>query len=79
MTGEAERQGEEALRNGDWEAARAAFAQALADGETAGALDGMARARWWLADVTGAVGYRTRAFAAFRRAGDLTAAARVAW
>jgi DNA-binding CsgD family transcriptional regulator len=79
MATEAEGRGYEALRTGDWERARSEFAAALTEAETAGALDGLARALWWLADVDGAVGYRSRAFAAFRRRGEVDAAARTAW
>ncbi|HSI92021.1 MAG TPA: LuxR C-terminal-related transcriptional regulator [Jiangellaceae bacterium] len=68
-----------ALAQGSWEQARTAFEAALAETETPAALDGMARALWWLADVEAAVGYRARAFRAFRIAGDAQTAARIAF
>jgi DNA-binding CsgD family transcriptional regulator len=67
-------EGWEALRDGRWEDARQAF-----DGiDSATALDGLARARWWLSDVPGAVEAWERAYAAYRRDDDDDAAARVA-
>jgi len=70
--------GDEALKAGDWEAARAAFEPALAAGETPEALDGLGQALWWLGDVDGAIASRERAYAAFRRSGDRRRAARIA-
>ena len=40
----------------------------LAHQETAAALDGLARARWWLSDIPGAIEAWERAFIAYRRA-----------
>ena len=40
----------------------------LAHQETASALDGLARARWWLSDIPGAIEAWERALAAYRRA-----------
>ena len=57
-----------ALRAADWEAARAAMEAELAHQETAAALDGLARARWWLSDIPGAIEAWERAFIAYRRA-----------
>jgi hypothetical protein len=79
VASEAERRGEDALRTGDWKSARSELGRALASAETPAALDGMARALWWLADVEAAVAYRARAFTAYRRAEDLDTAARIAW
>lgn len=42
------------------------------------ALDGLGRALWWLRDPRGAVVHRERAYAGFRRTGDLHRAARIA-
>jgi DNA-binding CsgD family transcriptional regulator len=70
--------GHAALAAGDWEAARAAFEEATAETDAAEALDGLARSLWWLRDERGAVVHRERAYAAFRRDGDLARAARVA-
>jgi DNA-binding CsgD family transcriptional regulator len=70
--------GWDALRSADWAAARAAFEGALADGETAAALDGLARARWWLSDIPGAIEAWERAYTTYRRAGEDGPAAQVA-
>ena len=61
--------GWDALRSADWPAARAAFESELADTETAAALDGLARARWWLSDIPGAIEAWGRAYTAYRKAG----------
>jgi DNA-binding NarL/FixJ family response regulator len=70
--------GHEALASGDWEEARQAFADSLAAAESPEALDGLGRALWWLRDEHGAVVHRERAYAGFRRDGDLARAARIA-
>jgi DNA-binding CsgD family transcriptional regulator len=57
---------ERALLAGDWENARAAFEQALADTETPGAHDGLGRALWWLGDPDGAIEHRERAFVLYK-------------
>jgi hypothetical protein len=67
-----------ALRAANWEEARAAFEAELAGQETAAALDGLARARWWLSDIPGAVEAWERAYTAYRRAGLDEPAAHVA-
>jgi DNA-binding CsgD family transcriptional regulator len=70
--------GWESLRAGEWEQAKAAFEAALAERETPAALDGLARSRWWLSDVAGAVEAWERAYTAYRRDGEDDAAARAA-
>jgi DNA-binding CsgD family transcriptional regulator len=70
--------GHEALASGDWENARQAFADSLAVAESPEALDGLGRALWWLRDERGAVVERERAYAGFRRDGELARAARIA-
>src|SRR5262245_33570711 len=70
--------GYEALASGDWAAARDAFQESLDDTESVEALDGLGRALWWLRDSQGAVVHRERAYASFRRDGELARAARVA-
>ena len=72
------RLGEEALAAGAWEAARDAFAAAVAADPTAEALDGLGRTLWWLGDVDGAIDHRERAYASLRERGDAEAAARIA-
>jgi DNA-binding NarL/FixJ family response regulator len=70
--------GHEALAAGNWEDARDAFEDALAAGDSPEALDGLGRALWWLRDERGAVVHRERAYAGFRRDGELARAARIA-
>lgn len=70
--------GYEALASGDWEAARDAFQDALDSTDSAEALDGLGRALWWLRDERGAIVHRERAYAGYRRDGELARAARVA-
>jgi DNA-binding NarL/FixJ family response regulator len=70
--------GYEALASGDWAGARDAFQAAFDATGSAEALDGLGRALWWLRDERGAVVHRERAYAGFRRDGELSRAARVA-
>jgi DNA-binding NarL/FixJ family response regulator len=70
--------GYEALAAGHWEQARDAFAAAVDVTDAPDALDGLSRALWWLRDGRGAVVIRERAYAGFRRDGELARAARVA-
>jgi DNA-binding NarL/FixJ family response regulator len=70
--------GWEALRSGDWDRARVAFESALAERDAASALDGLARARWWLSDVPGAIQAWEGAYRGYRREGDDASAARTA-
>ena len=85
MTAEAEgleidaRDGFKALARADWEGARGALLSALEAGdESPEVLDALGRALWWLRDAEGAVVQRERAYAGFRRAGELARAARIA-
>jgi DNA-binding CsgD family transcriptional regulator len=71
-------EGYEALASGDWQRARAAFESAVSSGDSPDALDGLGRALWWLRDAEGAVVNRERAYAGFRRDGELARAARIA-
>jgi DNA-binding CsgD family transcriptional regulator/predicted negative regulator of RcsB-dependent stress response len=71
-------EGYEALATGDWDGARAAFEAALETSESPEALDGLGRALWWLREGRDAVVHRERAYAAFRREGELARAARIA-
>jgi DNA-binding CsgD family transcriptional regulator/tetratricopeptide (TPR) repeat protein len=70
--------GHAALEAGDWSAAREAFAEALRESETAGASFGLAAALWWLGESQASVDASTRAYALFRRAGDVEGAVRSA-
>ncbi len=67
-----------ALVVGDWEGARKAFEEIVAISDDPDALDGLGRALWWLRDPRGAVVCRERAYAGFRRRGELARAARIA-
>lgn len=72
-------EGFEALARADWAAARAAFEATLEAGdESPEVLDGLGRALWWLRDAEGAVVHRERAYAGFRRDGELARSARIA-
>lgn len=70
--------GELALRRGAWEQARTAFEAALAEGESADAFDGLARALWWLDRPAEAIDARVRAYALLRGAGQVARAVRIA-
>jgi DNA-binding CsgD family transcriptional regulator len=70
--------GYEALATGDWARARDTFATAVAATDAAEALDGLGRALWWLREEREAIVQRERAYAGFRRDGELARAARVA-
>ena len=70
--------GYEALASGDWQGARDAFEEAVASADTPEALDGLGRALWWLREEREAVVNRERAYAGFRRDGELARAARIA-
>jgi DNA-binding CsgD family transcriptional regulator len=70
--------GHQALASGDWSAARDAFERALASDDSPEALDGLGRALWWLREGRDAVVQRERAYAGFRRDGELARAARIA-
>lgn len=70
--------GAAALLVGDWEQARDAFLSVAAVSDDPESLDGLGRALWWLREPRSAVVYRERAYAGFRREGDLARAARIA-
>ncbi len=70
--------GHEALASGNWDEARGAFQEAVELTDSPEALDGLGRALWWLREERGAVVHRERAYAGFRRDGELARAARIA-
>ena len=70
--------GYESLAAGDWSGARDGFTRALEATESPEALDGLGRALWWLREEHDAIVNRERAYAGFRRDGDLARAARIA-
>ena len=67
-----------ALRQGQWERARADFEAAVTEQESAEALEGLAEAAWWLEDASEVLSARQRAYRLFRRRGDDVGAGRVA-
>ncbi len=67
-------EGRAALERGDWASARAAFEATLAEEESPDALFGLSDALWWLGETDGAVRCAGRAYAGFRRRGDLVQA-----
>jgi DNA-binding CsgD family transcriptional regulator len=69
------RDGWVALAAADWEAARASFEAALAEAETAEALDGLSQALHFQAEYDAAIEVKERAFAAYRRDGRAADAA----
>jgi DNA-binding NarL/FixJ family response regulator len=72
------REGRAAFARSDWQAARGHFERAV-DAEPSGeALDRLGQAVWWLGEEDAAIELRTKAFAAYRRGGDVDAAANVA-
>jgi hypothetical protein len=68
----------EALAAADWETARRLFSDALAQDETPEALEGLARASFFLNDGAAALEARERAYSSYRAAGRTIDAARVA-
>jgi DNA-binding CsgD family transcriptional regulator len=72
--------GREALAQARWDEARAAFDEALGEGISADALDGLGRSLWWMRRIPEGIDARTRAYAEFRRAGrDERAAIIAVW
>ncbi len=63
--------GSAALAAGRWGDARTAFEAALAHGPNAEALDGLGEVLWWLGDPRRSLECRERAYAQFRRTGDV--------
>jgi ATP/maltotriose-dependent transcriptional regulator MalT len=72
------KEGWEAMERGDWQSARQAFEAVLADGESAGAREGLGQALWFLGEVAEGIASRERAFEEYLRAGHCNDAARVA-
>ena len=70
--------GQRALDEARWDAAREAFESVLGDQETPEALDGLGLALWFLGDVTGGVAARERAVEGYARTGRCDDAARTA-
>jgi ATP/maltotriose-dependent transcriptional regulator MalT len=70
--------GHDALAQGAWSEARDHFEAAVGLEESAEALEGLGWSGWWLADPELTLGARERAFRAYRAAGDVASAGRVA-
>jgi DNA-binding CsgD family transcriptional regulator len=70
--------GFQAMAAGDWRGARDAFSAALEMAEVPEARFGLASTLFWLGDIAGTIDSCEKAYAAFRRRGDLMFAAGVA-
>jgi DNA-binding NarL/FixJ family response regulator len=70
--------GREALERADWPAARDAFAEALAGGESPEALEGLTLAGYWLFDGEATFRSGERAYSLYRKGGDARGAGRTA-
>jgi ATP/maltotriose-dependent transcriptional regulator MalT len=71
-------EGRTALQQGEWQAAREAFARAVAEAETPEALEGLGQAAWWLDDAEVTFKAREQAYRLYADRGDRCGAARVA-
>jgi DNA-binding NarL/FixJ family response regulator len=71
-------QGERALARCEWERARACFEAALLHAESAGALEGLGMAAFWLDDARAVFDARQRAYRLYRKLADPRGAARMA-
>lgn len=71
--------GRAALARADWKAAQSAFRKALRKSESAEAHEGLGMACWCLGDGPALFRARERAFQLYRKRGDRTGAARVAF
>jgi DNA-binding CsgD family transcriptional regulator len=63
------------MATGEWRGARDAFSAVLEVAEVPEALFGLASALFWLGDIAGTIAYCEKAYAGFRRRGDLMFAA----
>src|SRR5690348_1402176 len=70
--------GNDALAGSEWVTAKRLFSEALEQGETPEALEGLASAAFFLSEGELALETRERAYAAYRRAGRPVDAARLA-
>src|SRR5437899_11936374 len=70
--------GVELLASGAWSEARGAFEHALAERESAEALEGLGLAAWWLDDAETVFNSRERAYKLYLERGDRRSAARLA-
>ena len=67
-----------ALSRGEWATARAEFEAALAGQQSPEALEGLARACWWLDDLDASLEAQERSYQLYRERGDARGAGRVA-
>jgi len=70
--------GRVALRNAAWDEARARFEEAVDAGDGPEAWEGLGRAAWWQGDQEETLAARERAYRAYREAGEVCGAARMA-
>lgn len=68
----------QALRQGQWERARAGFEAVLAEEESAEALEGLSEAAWWLEDAQEVLSARQRSYRLYRLRGQDVDAGRMA-
>jgi DNA-binding NarL/FixJ family response regulator len=66
------------LRQGRWDAAKAAFADAVREEEKPEAYEGLSWAAWWLDDAEAVFAARERAYGLYKQNGDAAGAARMA-
>jgi DNA-binding NarL/FixJ family response regulator len=71
-------EGWQALARTDWERGRSLFEAAAERNESAGALEGLSLAAWWLDDAETMFSMRERAYRLYRRDGDALSAGRLA-
>lgn len=70
--------GWDALRRGQWDAARTIFEAATSQHESGESLEGLSWAAWWRDDADAVFAARERAYTLYRRGGEVAAAARMA-
>jgi tetratricopeptide (TPR) repeat protein len=70
--------GDAALARSDWQEARRCFDSALAREESVAAWEGLSWATSWLGETDASLAAREQAFRAYRSAGDVDGAARMA-
>ncbi len=75
---EAAERAAQAMRTGDWSAARDAYEAALLDDDAPELHLGLGRSAWWMQDIPGALSHVEQAYAGFRSRGDRRAAASAA-
>ena len=70
--------GQSALKNADWQKAKAYFEAVLRETEVPEARDGLGMALWWLNEISAAHEHRTRAYLGYKERGEFKRAAYLA-